>query len=213
MERAHVRCDHQPVQLTVDVLLHIMSCFLIPFSGDVGCKFQINIFNIPYGASVLTLIFISYERYCAVCKPVYFNDVKKKIRWFLPLIWLVGICIYIPSIIYCGLRMDTKKNQLTCDCTERWPSLRVKNIYGIGLVVVLYLLPLVIISRLYFVVIRRLRQSIPGEQEGTVTTYQSRQGIVKMLLVTVVLFFVSWTPYNVLFFLKRIEYDYRRIYK
>lgn len=170
-------------------------------------------YNIPYGTSVLTLIFIAYERYCVICKPVYFNEFKRRIIWFNPLIWLASVCIYIPSIIYCGLRMDTKKNQLTCDCTERWPSLRAKSIYGIGLVVVLYVMPLVIISRLYFLVIRRLRRSIPGEQQGTVMTYQSRQGIVKMLLVSVVLFFVSWTPYNVLFFLKRLEYDYRKIYK
>jgi hypothetical protein len=189
-----------------------MSYFLNSFPGDVGCKFQINMYNIPYGASVLTLIFIAYERYCAVCKPVYFNDFKQKIRWFVPLLWLASVCIYIPTITYCGSRMDKEKNQLTCDCTERWPSLRAKNIYGIGLVMVLYVIPLVVISRLYFVVIRRLRRSIPGEHHGTDTTYQSRQGVVKMLLVTVVLFFVSWTPYNVLYFLKRIEYDYRGIY-
>ena len=170
-------------------------------------------YNIPYGASVLTLVFIAYERYCAVCKPVSFKDVKKKIHWLVPLTWLLSVCIYIPTITYCGVRMDTTKNQLTCDCKERWPSARAKNIYGMGLVAILYLIPLIIISRLYFVVIRRLRRSIPGENHGTDTTYQSRQGVVKMLLVTVVLFFVSWTPYNVLYFLKRIEYDFRSIYK
>ena len=183
------------------------------FSGDVGCKFQINMYNIPYGASVLTLTFISYERYCAVCKPAYFNNFKTRIAWFVPMIWLASICIYIPTLTYCGLRMDTNKNQLACDCMERWPSLRAKNIYGIGLVVILYVLPLAIISRLYFAVIRRLRRSMPGEHHGTAAAYQSRQGVVKMLLVTIVLFFVSWTPYNVLYFLKRIEYDYRGIYK
>ena len=170
-------------------------------------------YNIPYGASVLTLTFIAYERYCAICKPIFFTEVKERVRWILPTIWLASICIYIPTITYCGLRMNTKKNQLTCDCTERWPSLRSKNIYGIFLVVLLYVMPLVIICRLYFVVIRRLKRPIPGECHGTAMTYQSRQGVVKMLLVTVVLFFVSWTPYNVLYFLKRIEYDFRRIYK
>ena len=170
-------------------------------------------YNIPYGTSVLTLIFIAYERYCAVCKPAYFNEFKGRVRWFVPLAWLASACMNIPNIVYCGIRTDTKKNQLTCDCTERWPSLRAKSIYGIGVVVVLYVLPLVVTSRLYFLVIRRLRRSIPGEQQGTVTAYQSRQGVVKMLLVCVVLFFVAWTPYNVLFFLKRLQYDYRRIYK
>ncbi|XP_028406196.1 substance-K receptor-like [Dendronephthya gigantea] len=164
--------------------------------GNVGCKFQLNMFNIPYAVSVLTLTLIAYERYCAICKPVFFTEVKHRVRCIIPAIWLVSICVFIPTIIYCGLRMDTKKNQLTCDCTQRWPSLRSMNTYGIFLVVLLYVIPLVIISRLYFVVIRRLRRPIPGEQHGTVTTYQSRQGI-----------------YNVLYFLKRIEYDFRRIYR
>ncbi|XP_046862986.1 trissin receptor-like [Xenia sp. Carnegie-2017] len=109
--------------------------------GEVGCKFQINMNNIPYGASVLTLGVIAYDRYCAVCKSVSFGD-----------------------------------------------------------------------GRLYLLVIRKLRQPIPGEDAGTTITYQSRQGVVKMLLVTIALFFVSWTPYNILYFLKRIKYDFRSVY-
>ncbi|XP_046853208.1 gastrin/cholecystokinin type B receptor-like isoform X2 [Xenia sp. Carnegie-2017] len=201
---------------TLSSIFHVADFLLKDLNiGEVGCKFQINMNNIPYGASVLTLGVIAYDRYCAVCKSVSFGDGRsvKRILWFVPLTWLVSVCIYIPTLIYCGLRVDTKdKNQLTCDCTEQWPSLRAKNIYGIGIVVLLYVVPLIFICRLYLLVIRKLRQPIPGEDAGTTITYQSRQGVVKMLLVTIASFFVSWTPYNILYFLKRIKYDFRSVY-
>ncbi|XP_046853215.1 uncharacterized protein LOC124446396 isoform X3 [Xenia sp. Carnegie-2017] len=127
---------------TLSSIFHVADFLLKDLNiGEVGCKFQINMNNIPYGASVLTLGVIAYDRYCAVCKSVSFGD-----------------------------------------------------------------------GRLYLLVIRKLRQPIPGEDAGTTITYQSRQGVVKMLLVTIASFFVSWTPYNILYFLKRIKYDFRSVY-
>lgn len=169
-------------------------------------------FNIPYGSSVLTLVCIAYERYCAVCKPMRSRGVKERIKWIIPPIWLVSTATFFPTLYYCGTRTGDD-NQLSCDCTYRWPSLRAKNIYGMCIAIMFYAIPMTVIVGLYSVVIRRLRRAPPGEEQGTVATYQSRRGVVKMLLVTVILFFISWTPYNVLYFLKRLEVDFRSIYK
>ena len=169
--------------------------------------------NIPYSSSVLTLIVIAIERYCAVCRPLTFRSFKARLKYIIPLIWLASFTIYFPTLYYCGSRLDTDKDQLSCDCKYRWHSLRAKNIYGIFIVVALYLVPLIVISVFYFNVIQRLRAAPPGESEGSMAAHRSRRGVVKMLLVTIVVFFVSWTPYNILYFLKRIEYDYRSVYK
>jgi neuropeptide FF receptor 2 len=91
--------------------------------------------------------------------------------------------------------------------------LRAKNIYGVFVVIALYLVPLIVICGFYFKVIKRLQAAPPGESEASMTAHRTRRGVVKMLLVTIVVFFLSWTPYNILYFLKRIEYDYRSVYK
>ena len=169
--------------------------------------------NIPYSSSVLTLIVIAVERYCAVCRPLIFKDFKALLKYIIPSIWLMSFLIYFPTIYYCGVRWNADEDQLSCDCTYRWPSLRAKNIYGVFIVVALYLVPLVMISGLYSKVIKRLRRAPPGESDASVAAHRSRRGVVKMLFVTIVVFFLSWTPYNVLYFLKRIEYDYRSVYK
>lgn len=168
--------------------------------------------NIPYSSSVLTLIVIAIERYRAVCKPLTFGDFKERLKYIIPSIWLVSIIIYFPTLYYCGVRWNTDEDQLSCDCTYRWPSLRAKNIYGVFIVIALYLVPLIVISVFYFNVIQRLRITPPGESEASVAMHKSRRGVVKMLCVTIVVFFLSWTPYNILYFLKRIEYDYRSVY-
>lgn len=169
--------------------------------------------NIPYSSSVLTLTVVAIERYCAVCKPLAFQDFKVHLKWIIPSIWLLSFTIYFPTLYYCGARLNTDEDQLSCDCTYRWPSLRAKNIYGVFIVLALYLVPLIAISAFYFQVIQRLREAPPGESEASVAAHRSRRGVVKMLLVTIVVFFLSWTPYNILYFLKRIEYDYRSVYK
>lgn len=169
--------------------------------------------NIPYSASVLTLIVIAIERYCVVCRPLRFRDLKSRLKYIIPIIWVASITIYLPTLIYCGERWNSEEDQLSCDCTHRWPSLEAKNIYGIFIVVVLYLVPLLIISVFYYHVIQRLRAPPPGHEASVAAALRSRRQLVRMLLVTIVVFFLSWTPYNILYFLKRVEYDYRKVYK
>ena len=55
-------------------------------------------------------------------------------------------------------------------------------------------------------------QVIPGENEGNVVVYKARRSVVRMVMVTLIVFFVAWTPYNVLYLLKRLEVDYRSVY-
>ena len=52
----------------------------------------------------------------------------------------------------------SEEDQLSCDCTYRWPSLKAKNVYGICIVVVLYVIPFAVASCFYTVVVRRLKQ-------------------------------------------------------
>ena len=131
----------------------------VPYAGNVGCKFQVNMVNIPYGSSCLTIAVISFERYCAICRPMDVLDcVKERLKYIVPSIWLLSITIYFPTLYFCGQNQMSEGDQLSCDCTYRWPSLKAKNIYGVGIVVVLYVMPLTVASYFYSNVVRRLKQ-------------------------------------------------------
>ena len=141
----------------------------VSYAGNVGCKFQVNMVNIPYGSSCLTIAFISFERYCAICRPMDVLDcVKERLKYIVPSIWLLSITIYFPTLYFCGQNQMSEGDQLSCDCTYRWPSLKAKNIYGVGIVVVLYVMPLTVASYFYSSVIRRLKQvNVTGDKSAT----------------------------------------------
>ena len=168
--------------------------------------------NIPYGSSCLTLTVIAIERYVAVCQPLRFKELKDRIKWIIPSIWLLSIAVYFPLIYFCGSKQHKENDQLTCDCIDRWPSLIAKNSYGIFIVFVFYILPLFVVTGFYSNVIRKLQVAPPGAGQASVELHENRRRVVKMLLVTIAMYFILWTPYNVLYLLKQLEVDYRSIY-
>ena len=114
--------------------------------------------NIPYGSSCLTITFIAFERYCAICKPMEIDCIRERLKYIIPSIWLLSIAIYFPTLYFCGQNRMNEGDQLSCDCTYRWPSLKAKNIHGIGIVVALYVIPLTVASCFYTVAVRRLKR-------------------------------------------------------
>ncbi|XP_046862338.1 tachykinin-like peptides receptor 86C [Xenia sp. Carnegie-2017] len=181
--------------------------------GDIGCKFEVNLLNIPYASSCITVAIISFERYCAICRPLttltYF---KERLKYIVPSIWITAVVVYFPTLYFCGHNLHKKGDQLSCDCTYRWPSLKAKNIYGIGIVLFFYVVPCMVASSLYFTIIRRLRKTIPGVGGNNAALYSSRRSVIRMLLISLIVFIIAWTPYNVLYTLKRLEINFRSIY-
>ena len=84
--------------------------------------------------------------------------VKERLKYIIPSIWLLAFTVYFPTLYFCGKNLMSEEDQLSCDCTYRWPSLKAKNIYGICIVVVLYVIPFTVASCFYTVVVRRLKQ-------------------------------------------------------
>lgn len=91
-------------------------------------------------------------------------------------------------------------------CTELWPTPESGNIYFVvAHLVMCYLFPLTLISVCYLLIWRRVcRRTVPGEPHSRggvvdLMIHRSKVKVIKMLLVVVVSFALSWLPLYVLF--------------
>lgn len=104
----------------------------------------------------------------------------------------------------------TLSTEMTCLCSqicmEQWPTPNSGNIYFVvAHLVMCYLFPLTLISVCYLLIWRRVcRRTLPGEPHPhggimDLMIQRSKVKVIKMLLVVVVTFALSWLPLYVLF--------------
>ena len=185
------------------------------FAGSLTCKLQIFSLDICYGASMLSLVAISIERYYAVCKPTEFDRVKQKTKTMIIAIWITSGLVYVPMLWACEKRPSGTNRQVSCNCYLKWGAWYNYAVYGTLIVTVLYLLPLSAMLFSYVPVIRRLwgNNQVKRSSRMQAENNEQKKRITKMLIVVVILFFISWTPYNVLYILKKYQVDFRHVYR
>ena len=64
--------------------------------------------------SVLTLTFIAYDRYNAICRPLKFSTRKTKAAVVIAVIWTISSVIGIPDAV--TLHLDTPMNKIEYPC-------------------------------------------------------------------------------------------------
>ncbi|KAF8787296.1 Neuropeptide SIFamide receptor like protein [Argiope bruennichi] len=122
-------------------------------------------------------------------------------RKIIAVIWIFSMLITLPWALYFELE---SVNSDIHYCVERWPHEESEKAYFLGANLGLcYLLPLCIISLCYVGIwIKVWRRSIPGETKGTnadVVMQRSKLKVVKMMIIVVVLFVLSWLPLYIIF--------------
>ncbi|WAQ97428.1 NK2R-like protein, partial [Mya arenaria] len=155
--------------------------------------------------SVLTLTFISLDRYVAVMYPLKAGFSKPNAVLSLILIWLFGIASSFPEGYFNSVeqRYDPESRKFKPFCLPTWPSESFGKYYYWYLLCVQYLFPLVIINVAY----TRISCRIWGTKAPGVTLdrenvrQRTRRKVVKMLIIVVLLFVLCWMPlqlYNVI---------------
>ena len=174
------------------------------FKGDIGCKSGIFVLDIFLGTALLTLAFISIDRYYGICKPdLKPGQSRVRSRFIIGLIWFASSVSYFPMIFAC--KRSSKPGSLSCDCHSAWPKLSYYAGYSMYITCMIYTIPFTSMLFCYCKICRKLWRSgtenslLPADPTGT-----KRKGI-KMLIATTLVFFVAWTPYNCLFVLKKFD--------
>lgn len=118
-------------------------------------------------ASINTLIIISIDRFLAIISPYKKYMKKRHLMFILPIIWSAAFLFASPTIFTSKVtpeeeHVDHHHKETHYVCREKWPaSLDPENSgqhYTIILFVFLYVLPLMLMSTLYMIIIRKLSE-------------------------------------------------------
>ncbi|KAM6169270.1 chemokine XC receptor 1 [Rhynchocyon petersi] len=153
--------------------------------GDFLCKLLNLVFSISLYSSIIILTVMTIHRYLSVVSPLSTLRVHTlRCRVLVTLaIWAASTLSSIPDAIFHQVRAQV------CDYSEdRW---LIVSVYQHN---VFFLLSLGIILFCYVEILRTLFH----------TRSQRRHRTVRLIFIIVVVYFLSWAPYNMVLFLKTL---------
>nr|QBE90574.1 kisspeptin receptor [Apostichopus japonicus] len=159
--------------------------------GAFLCKFVFMMMQVTATATCLTLAAMSVDRYKAIVRPLQsLRSRTTNLALSVSIaIWTASLVSSIPAILYFNLDDDVI-------CVEYWPSWRMA--YGLYGAIVLYLIPLTVISVCYALMLHKLwRRVVPGDVYNDQQNLRHKRRTTKMVLVVVLTFAICWLPVHV----------------
>lgn len=157
--------------------------------GEPACKIVSFIFYVGFYSSSVLLVLMTSHRYVAVMNPLS-EIVSTKGFWSVVaslVIWAVSIVLASPALIFSKVQ-----NENYCEFGSNTSTL-----WGLYQQNVLFVLTSVVFIFCYSQIICRLLR--PTAQRRKVKT-------LKVIFALIIVFFVSWGPYNVVIFLQSFYY-------
>ncbi|KAL4238670.1 hypothetical protein ACF0H5_003377 [Mactra antiquata] len=172
--------------------------------GHFGCKLVPFFMTFSVACSSLTLCSIALDRYVAIVHPhkLKFLQNPKRAAIFLVLIWTVSFLCSVPhAVFYTVQKIEDKcfrsdDHMLIC----LWP----KNEYKLPLelwltVVVLFIIPLIIMSTTYGLIGYQLWIRKPvGTRRNSLRNSSMKKSVIKMLVIVMLAFIICWSPIMIL---------------
>jgi hypothetical protein len=187
-----------PIVLISDYLLSDW-----PF-GIFMCKFTSFAQSLFVCCTVYTLIAMSVDRYIAIIYPLQPKLTRKQCHILIGILWTFSVLFSSP-IFYemhilhiCFHRDSIEHSETRCQTNGLLPS--IQTIYNIMTLSVIYLIPLCVLSIVYLSLGWHLNQSrAPGEahSERDAKIKKSKQKVIKMCFIVVIMFGVCWFPMQI----------------
>ena len=195
-------------------------CMCMPFSvafeiyanwiyGDAMCKIVTFVQGLSVISSILTLTVISAERFYAILKPLRARAFmsRTRIKTIIGIIWAVSGVSVLPTLF---VRKEKLVDQISTlkisQCVEQWGLVSLKHAYNFGLLLILYMMPVIFICVGYLHIGMNLWRSDSGlhacdsaaESNNARANLNGRRRVARMLFVLAILFALSWLPYHVM---------------
>ncbi|XP_071812262.1 G-protein coupled receptor 54-like [Apostichopus japonicus] len=169
--------------------------------GDFMCKLVFFMMHAAAQATCLTLTAMSVDRYQAIVRPLKSmqNRSTKMVSVIIIIIWIFSFVTASPVFIFS--KMGTHSFYIDVHlCVEDWPAYQTLfPAYALYCFIMMYLLPLAVISLCYLgVLIKVWDQVMPG-LDGAHLQYRAkevrqRRHVTWMVLAVVMTFAFCWLP-------------------
>ncbi|XP_075047966.1 C-C chemokine receptor type 3-like [Mixophyes fleayi] len=163
--------------------------------GDGLCKVVSSVFYTGFYSCILFLTIMTVDRYMAVVHAIYAARTRRLLYVYVAsaTIWIVSLFSTIPKFVLYGTRNDTFVGML-CEETG-YGADRIRHWKEVGYyqqLVMFFLIPLFVILYCYTLIVVKLQH----------TKMHNKDKAMKLIFVIVLAFFLCWTPYNVVIFIK-----------
>ncbi|CAG5049741.1 unnamed protein product [Parnassius apollo] len=178
------------------------------FLGHALCKVLLYFQSVSVTVSVLTLTFISLDRWYAICFPLEFKSTTGRAKTAILIIWTISLLFNTPElVVLTTVKMVPLRFELEylVQCMATWSS-NSDLVWHIIKILFLYTIPLLLMTIAYHQIVKVLWRSdkIPGQAEtkklasAEQIQLRSRRKAAKMLVAVVVMFAVCYFPVHLL---------------
>ena len=174
--------------------------------GQALCKLSYFLPTISSFVSVQSLILIAVDRYGAVVYPLRGPLFTSKLCFFFILAtWIVAKAINSPYLF--AFKLVEYPGKLACK--RRWSETFGESSseagYFLGRYVILFYIPLVLMSIIYAIIVFKLKsQEFPGQQSAKDREKRTKrnQTVLKLAIAIVLGFTICWVPASTMILLK-----------
>ncbi|XP_066545132.1 C-C chemokine receptor type 4 [Amia ocellicauda] len=171
--------------------------------GRAICKIVGSVYFIGFYSSILFLTLMTFDRYLAVVHAITAAKKRRTLYAFVSsaVVWCVSFVATVKEFILYDVQENGTYGTL-CEETGYSPEIMAKwQLVGYYQQLILFFLfPLVVVLYCYIRITMRVVQ----------TKMKEKCRAVKLIFIIIVTFFICWTPYNVVIFLKTLQTSVKR---
>ncbi|XP_004697156.2 neuromedin-U receptor 2 [Echinops telfairi] len=172
--------------------------------GPVGCYFKTALFETVCFASILSVTTVSVERYVAILHPfrAKLESTRRRALRILAVVWGFSVLFSVPNTSIHGIKFQYFPNGSLVPGSATCTVIKPLWIYNFIIQVtsfLFYILPMTVISVLYYLMGLRLKKDQFLEADEMTANIQrpARKSVTNMLFILVLVFAICWTPFHI----------------
>ncbi|KAF1674813.1 CCR8 protein, partial [Pygoscelis papua] len=205
-KKVRAMTDVYLLNLAISDLLFVFSLpFLVQYSivnqwtfGNAMCKIISSAYFIGFYSSAFFITIMSIDRYLAIVRSVYALQVRTTAHGVITglVLWAVAILASVPDLIFFQEMNDNNRTK----CIPHYPDSKNgwKTFSNFEVNVLGWLIPVGVLIFCYHSILKNLQKCHT----------QNKYKAMKLVFIVVIVFFLFWTPVNIVLFLDSLRNMY-----